>query len=520
VLFAAFVRIRLLSMPLERDEGEFAYIGQLILQHIPPYTLAYTMKLPGTSLVYAAVMSVFGQSAAAVHIGLLLANLASTVMLFALGRRLWNTCVGAVAAASFSLMSLSPSLYGTAAHATQFVVPFALGGTLLLLRARDSGRPMLPLLSGLLFGMAFLAKQHALAFVAFGLFYLVYESVRERPVRIMALLKRLAAFSLGAAAPFGVTCLILLKLGVFDTFRFWTFTYAREYASELPISSAWEVFTIMAPPAAATLTVFLVLSAVGLIAVLLTRQLRSGAALLISLLVFSCIAVCPGFYFRAHYFIQILPAVSLLIGLAAYWPIHLLRRNRHRALLQAVPLLIFLAAAGCHVCGNQDVYLHSDPREACSLVYHDNPFCETVEVAGYIRSHSSATDRVAVLGSEPEILFYARRHSATGFIYTYGLMEPQRFASGMQRQMIAEIEDCKPRYIVMVGVRNSWLPRPDSDTTILSWSTAYCRANYTLIGVVDILPYGLTRCIWGDEADGCAPESPKHILVFERRPGV
>ena len=39
--------IRLLGIPLERDEGEYAYAGQLILQGIPPrYKLAYNMKFP------------------------------------------------------------------------------------------------------------------------------------------------------------------------------------------------------------------------------------------------------------------------------------------------------------------------------------------------------------------------------------------------------------------------------------------------------------------------------------------
>jgi hypothetical protein len=39
---------------LERDEGEYAYAGQLMLQGIPPYQLAYTMKLPGPFAAYAA----------------------------------------------------------------------------------------------------------------------------------------------------------------------------------------------------------------------------------------------------------------------------------------------------------------------------------------------------------------------------------------------------------------------------------------------------------------------------------
>ena len=33
------IRIRLFGIPLERDEGEYAYAGQLMLQGIPPYKL-------------------------------------------------------------------------------------------------------------------------------------------------------------------------------------------------------------------------------------------------------------------------------------------------------------------------------------------------------------------------------------------------------------------------------------------------------------------------------------------------
>src|SRR5262249_11934970 len=60
LLFIVAVRIRLLPVLLERDEGEFAYAGQLILEGIPPYQLAYNVKLPGIYAAYAVVMAVFG----------------------------------------------------------------------------------------------------------------------------------------------------------------------------------------------------------------------------------------------------------------------------------------------------------------------------------------------------------------------------------------------------------------------------------------------------------------------------
>jgi hypothetical protein len=68
----AGLRFRLLDVPLERDEGEYAYAGQLILQGIPPYSLVYNMKLPGVYEAYALILAVFGQTHTAIHLGLLI----------------------------------------------------------------------------------------------------------------------------------------------------------------------------------------------------------------------------------------------------------------------------------------------------------------------------------------------------------------------------------------------------------------------------------------------------------------
>lgn len=66
VLTAAVVRLRLLDVPLDRDEGEYAYFGQLLLRGVPPYATAYNLKLPGGYGAYAVVLWVFGQSPAGV----------------------------------------------------------------------------------------------------------------------------------------------------------------------------------------------------------------------------------------------------------------------------------------------------------------------------------------------------------------------------------------------------------------------------------------------------------------------
>ena len=57
-----------------------------------------------------------------------------------------------------------------------------------------------------------------------------------------------------------------------------------------------------------------------------------------------------------------------------------------------------------------------------------------------------------MFGSEPQIFFYARRHSATGYIYTYSLMEKHDYALAMQKEMIAEVESSKPKFLIDVQV--------------------------------------------------------------------
>ena len=99
---------------------------------------------------------------------------------------------------------------------------------------------------------------------------------------------------------------------------------------------------------------------------------------------------------------------------------------------------------------NQDYLLHSSPNEVLRSTYGINPFSEAVEIGRWLNENTEEDEQIAVIGSEPQIYFYAKRRSATGYIYTYPLMEDQPKARDMQREMAAEIEAAAPRYLVYV----------------------------------------------------------------------
>ena len=513
------IRIRLLGIPLERDEGEYAYAGQLILQGIPPYKLAYNMKFPGTYAAYALIMSVFGQTIDAVHLGLLLVNAATIALIFFVGRRLINTMAGITAAASYAVLSVSPSVLGLAAHATNFVILPVLGAILLLVKketvmASGPTEPRLArlLASGLLFGIGVLMKQPGLLFLPFGVIYIVWNDLNRR-LSLNTMLLRSLVFVAGAAVPLGLTLLLLWRAGVLDTFWFWTMNYARQYGSLVPISQAPRIFLRSANEVVGTGWPVWLLAGIGALTGLWDQRLRANTLLLIGFLFFSALAVCPGFFFRTHYFILVLPAVSLLAGAAVSKLTEIL--GNRLILLKFTPLFLFALALSVPVLLDRKIFFEVSPNQACGLIYPQNPFLESVRIGTFLREHSEPNDTIAVLGSEPEIYFYSHRHSATGYIYTYALMEPQKYARQMQQEMIRDIEAARPKYLVSIAMEYSWLRRSDSDPAIFTWANDYMAQNYTAAGFVNIKPTE-TDYFFGDVPQ--TVETLKdYVLIYRRR---
>ena len=162
------------------------------------------------------------------------------------------------------------------------------------------------------------------------------------------------------------------------------------------------------------------------------------------------------------------------------------------------------------------ILLQAPPERVPRELFGLNPFPESVEIARYLRARTAEGDRIAVIGSEPQIYFYAGRRGATGHVYMYPLMEDQPYASGMQRQMIDEIETARPRFVVLVNASSSWSVRPQSDRTLFEWWERY-QQNFDRVGFIDIMSDQLTTYVWDAAAASATPKSLVCVAVFERR---
>jgi hypothetical protein len=327
-------------------------------------------------------------------------------------------------------------------------------------------------------------KQPAIFFILFGGIYLLLRDFRDRLGRKEIFLRSLT-FCGGALLPFGITCIVLWSAGVFDRFWFWTIDYARQYAGEISVSAAAKNLIPCVTGSIGSSWPLWILAGLGVLAGLCRRESRSSTSFICGLLLFSVLALSPRLYLRNHYFILLLPAVSLLTGVAiselsgfvAGYP----------RVVRFLPVFLLSAALGWPIYQAREIFFYLSPIEACQTIYSANPFVESIRIAQYIRDRTSSSDQIAVIGSEPEIYFYAHRHSATGYIYTYELVEEQRYAVQMQQEMIHEVEVAKPKYLVVIGVGSSWLSQPGYQHPIFGWITDYTRQNYTLVGVVNMV---------------------------------
>lgn len=517
LVFVIYVRLRVADVPLERDEGEYAYAGQLILEGVPPYALAYNMKFPGTYYAYAAILALLGHTPSAIHVGLMIVNVVTILLVFAVGRRLLGEFAGSVAAVSFAILSLDRWVFGVFAHATHFVILAAMAGLLLLLRAIDDTRASSFVSAGALLGLSVLMKQHAIFLLPFGAALAYWGEIPDDVRSRMARAKSIAMLAAGTLIPLAAIVLILLWRGVLDRFWFWTFRYASAYVSENPLSVAWSNFVTGFVSVTAATALFWALGAIGLAALWITKWSRRARIALTGLFVASFLAICPGFYFREHYFILLLPAVALLVGVAIDGLKAAFARSTSLNAATFLAVGVLGIAVGVYVTNERDYLFTMGTRELSGTLFGTNPFLEAAEIGKYIKDHTDKNDRIAVLGSEPEIYFYADRKAATGYMYTYALMESQPFAKTMQAEMIKEIEAAHPKYFVYSKIDVSWMASPKSDQGIVHWGNRYLANCYDRVGIADVVTDTDRVVAWEAEARKYVVRSADLVFICRRK---
>jgi 4-amino-4-deoxy-L-arabinose transferase-like glycosyltransferase len=447
---ALLLRIPIAAIPLERDEGEYAYIGQRWVLGEVPYKTSFDQKPPGVFAAYAVIEALIGTSPAALHWGTQLYTLGTLALLFVLGRLLFSPTVGLLAALFAAFLTADKGVLGNAANTEIFMLLPLTAAMLTTLRAVQEDSPTWALSTGVLCWAALLCKQAALFDVVFYLGVLVWLGRRRWALAralivglVVGMLPVLVYFATAGAWKDFVDCTVGYNV-----------SYARDQAlAEYP-RAFWNKFSVILETAGPVYA----LAVAGVVGGWLLppregRVARPGRLVAVWL-AFSCVGVTTGGYFREHYFMQIIPALAVLAAVGAATLAGLLPSRWPRAVL---PWAVAAAVIAYAVVAAPRYWLPGSPDEKSRLLYLSNPFPESAEVARYVAELSDPADPIFVFGSEPQIYYYARRKCASRYIFMYPLTMALRNTRDRQRACLEDLYNHPPRFIIRVDSGPSFL---------------------------------------------------------------
>lgn len=493
ILLTAKVRISLLAIPLERDEGGFAYIGRHLFSE-RLYTDLHDNKLPGLYGLYALIIRLFGYTPEGIHIGLLLCNTVAIWLIYRLFSNIFNTWTGTVSAIIFALTSLSPNVNGFAAHANQLLMPFALGGLIVLHKGLSNNRSLYFGLAGLMLGLAFTIKQQAVLYGVFSGVWILWTRIQIR-ADVMQITREIVIFSMGALLPFAAICGYFLIVNRFDDFWLWTVELPAQLVNAPNIGDRFYLFQFYFSKVTRDLVLIWIVAVAswGALPFVAYRQEARAFGMLFPF--FCAASVLIGVAYYPHYFVLCLPAISLLAGVMT----DAMRRSVpgiYGSICAAAMLFVLVSFPVIH---NRWYYYKPDFHMIHFDSYGANRFTEMQVIGKELKKQTLPGERIGILGSEPEILVVAEREAASGHLFLYNLFSRGPKSAFLQQQYLNDLKTSSPTYLVRVIASDSW-GGDYQETSFFKEVLVFVEANYTLY----------------QQYEGIMPEG-KPILIYKKR---
>lgn len=421
LVLAACLRLPSLSLPLDRDEGEYATLAQQWLQGGGlPYRDFLEQKPPLAVAVDALAIKTLGESVLSLRIVALLWQLATLFALLAFMRRFESPGAALVATTLYALASCGARVQGLGANAESFIALPLLLGLLAVMHEPEGGEAAWGwLLFGLCGGLAGLAKQSALPAVvaltgavayvrrptlkAWGLVILGFAG-------IWALV--LGLFSLAGSARALVHCVFLYNIG-----------YAGQGLGGF-FSRLAGCLIRLAPEQ-------LALWGAAMVALLKPAYARGRRGVILAAwLVGAAAGVALSGRFYPHYFQVMLAPLCCLAGTwLASWDWESAGDLRLRAALAALFLAGWLHSSAA-------LYLAPDGGARSREIFGLRSFADAPIAADLIKHLDAPAGPLFIWGSEAELYFLTNRPPSSRFLFNYPLTGEAPAWPGGEEEML------------------------------------------------------------------------------------
>ncbi len=511
------IRSKFLLIPFERDEGIYGYYGKLLLEGKIPYKDFYEQKFPGLFYFYGFMVAIFGDTVEGLHKGFMYLNIATIIIIFFASRVLFSPIAGLLSATTFAFVSLTPNLSGFTVQAEHGVAFFISLGLLFYALYNAKKKWFYNFLMGVSFGFAIMTKTSGLFLVLWGGIILIIDFLFTSDKTIKKFIIQTSVYSSGVFLVIASFFLIIAANGSFQDMIFWTYEIPKNYVSKIPFDDGVKYFTYTKDAILQNYKFFWYHSLLAIILCLLKTVSWKQKFFGVTLLAFSFFTIVPGFYFYGHYWIQTIPGLSIVAGLTYYAVMSLANKFIKFQNLKYVYLGVFAVLTYSHVSALKAYYFKPNYERILRNVYGNNPFPESMEIGNWINANSKPEDNIVLLGSEPQIYFYTKKHSPSRHAYFAAIVDNVPQHKEWQREFVKDVEKAKPRYLIYFNHPISLFVQPNTDKYVFDWANKYVNENYKLVGLCDMIEGQHATYLWREQIGNYKPVSQNVIYVYEKK---
>jgi hypothetical protein len=515
-----FIRKNFFTIPFERDEGSYAYSGRIILDGAIPFKDIGSQRLDGVFYAYAVIVAIFGYSIKALHVGFLVINLCSTVMLFFLAKKLSNDLAAFAAVAFFALLSMTPVASGFTIQSEHLVAFFIIGAFLFLVHFFDSKKVWHLIIAGILFAFAFEIKQTSFFYGLFAGALLLFKEIFVDKISIKKIIFTVLVFSASVLFPIALDLFIIYQKGAWPDFKLWFFEIRNQYTSLISFDQGMDYMYYSLINIYNEYKYFWIISIISLITVFFTSLPFWKKITVVGLYIAGFLSVVPGYHFYGHYFLQWIPSVSLSAAIFIFSVQDILiNKIKFRSGATFIGLVLIILPVISNLSSHSKYYFNPNQTKVLRDVYGLNPFPESKVIADKLNTLMKPEDKLAVFGTEIQMYVYTNKKSPSRFAGSGVLLEfPVAQRKDWQKEFIGDVEKAAPKFLVFFSHAISWMANSKSENLIFPWFDKFIAANYKVIGYADMLD-NTTNYVWEPDVDmvNNPPKSKYKIFVFERR---